>query len=74
MKITRICEDNFRKQKILIAICFGLARKGVFMKKFYVEPEAEIIEFDASVMTGLTASTDAVNDAGYDLIDNILEQ
>lgn len=44
------------------------------MKKFYVEPEAEIIEFDASVMTGLTASTDAAKDEmGFNYIDDILE-
>ena len=31
------------------------------MKKFYLEPEAEIVEFDASVATGLTLSNENTN-------------
>lgn len=31
------------------------------MKKFYTEPEAEVIEMDASVATELTLSSDNTN-------------
>lgn len=37
------------------------------MKKLYVEPEAEVIEINASVFTNLTASGDGTNETEFDV-------
>ena len=48
------------------------AWKGEVMKKFYTEPEAEVIEMDASVATELTLSPD--NTTGDSIgIDDLLD-